>query len=112
MFWDKSVWRTHFCKKAFVVSLKNIIFAIHFKTNKQNMNNNKDNKEIVMPNGFKITGNINYYTKRKLEGIAAELDKIPHEGYSYRGNIYYGRAEKVHTRQRWEVGKNAGARRC
>ena len=28
------------------------------------MNNNK---EFVMPNGFKITGNINYYTKRKLE---------------------------------------------
>ena len=43
------------------------------------MNNNKDNKEFVMPNGFKITGNINYYTKRKLEGIAAELEEIPHE---------------------------------
>ena len=37
--------------------------------------NNKDNKEFVMPNGFKITGNINYYTKRKLEGIAAELEE-------------------------------------
>lgn len=36
--------------------MKSIIFAFHFKTNKQNMNN-KDNKEIVMTNGFKITGN-------------------------------------------------------
>ena len=76
------------------------------------MNNNKDNKEFVMPNGFKITGNINYYTKRKLEGIAAELEEIPHEGHSVGGNFYYGRAEKVHTRQKWEVGKNAGPRRC
>ena len=42
------------------------------------MNNNKDNKEFVMPNGFKITGNINYYTKVKLEGIAAELEEICH----------------------------------
>ncbi len=76
------------------------------------MNNNKDNKEFVMPNGFKITGNINYYTKRKLEGIAAELEEIPHEGHTVGGNIYYGRAEKVHTREKWEVGKNAGPRRC
>ena len=57
------------------------------------MNNNKEKKDFVMPNGFKITGNINYYTKRKLEGIAAELDEIPHEGYIIGGNIYYGRAE-------------------
>ena len=76
------------------------------------MNNNKDNKEFVMPNGLKITGNINYYTKRKLEGIAAELEEIPHEGHSFGGNIDYGRAEKAHTRQKWEVGKNAGPRRC
>ena len=61
------------------------------------MNNNKDNKEFVMPNGFKITGNINYYTKRKLEGIAAELEEIPHEGHSVGGNIYYGRAKPVAT---------------
>ena len=111
MFWDKSVGRTQFCEKAFVVSQKSIIFALRYKTKKQNMNN-KENKEFVMPNGFKITGNINYYTKRKLEDIASELDEIPHEGHSVGGNIYYGRAEKVHTRQRWEVGKNAGPRRC
>ena len=111
MFLDKSVGRTQFCKKAFVVSQKRIIFALRYKTKKQNMNN-KENKEFVMPNGFKITGNINYYTKRKLEDIASELDEIPHEGHSVGGNIYYGRAEKVHTRQRWEVGKNAGPRRC
>jgi hypothetical protein len=50
------------------------------------MNNNKEKKDFVMPNGFKITGNINYYTKRKLEGIAAELEEIPHEGHSVGGN--------------------------
>ena len=111
MFLDKSVRPTQFCEKAFAVSQKSIIFALRYKTKKQNMNN-KENKEFVMPNGFKITGNINYYTKRKLEDIASELDEIPHEGHSVGGNIYYGRAEKVHTRQRWEVGKNAGPRRC
>ena len=58
------------------------------------MNNKKDNKEFVMPNGFKITGNINYYAKRRLEGIAAELEEIPHVGHSVGGNVYYGRAEK------------------
>ena len=112
MFLDKSVRPTQFCKKAFVVSQKSTIFALRCKIMKQDMNNNKDNKEFVMPNGFKITGNINYYTKRRLEGIAAEIDETPHEGYSVGGNVYYGRAEKVHTRQRWEVGKNAGPRRC
>lgn len=111
MFSNKSVWPTQLCEKAFVVSRKSIIFALRYKNKKQNMNN-KENKEFVMPNGFKITGNINYYTKRKLEDIASELDEIPHEGHSVGGNIYYGRAEKVHTRQKWEVGKNAGPRRC
>ncbi len=72
----------------------------------------KDNKEFVMPNGFKITGNINHNTKRKLEDIAAEIEEIPHRGRTFGGNMYYGRAEKVHTRERWEVGKNAGPRRC
>lgn len=112
MFSNKSVWPTQFCEKAFVVSRKSIIFALRYKTINLYMNNNKDNKEFVMPNGFKITGNINYYTKRKLEGIAAELEEIPHEGHSVGGNIYYGRAEKVHIREKWEVGKNAGPRRC
>lgn len=74
--------------------------------------NHNNNKEIVMPNGFKIKGNINYYAEKRLEGIAAELEGIPHVGHSVGGNIYYGRAEKVHTRERWEVGKNAGPRRC
>ena len=68
------------------MSRKNANFALRFKTMKQNMNN-KEDKEFVMPNGFKITGNINYYTKRKLEGIAAELDEIPREGHSVGGNI-------------------------
>lgn len=112
MFLDKSFKLLNFCGKAFVVLRESINFALRCKIMKQDMNNNKDNKEFVMPNGFKITGNINYYTKRKLEGIAAELEEIPHEGHSVGGNIYYGRAEKVHTRQKWEVGKNAGPRRC
>ena len=112
MFLDKSFKLLNFSGKAFVVLRKSINFALRCKKINQYMNNNKDNKEFVMPNGFKITGNINYYTKRKLEGIAAELEEIPHEGHSVGGNIYYGRAEKVHTRQKWEVGKNAGPRRC
>ena len=74
--------------------------------------NHNNNKEIVMPNGFKIKGNINYYAEKRLEGIAAELEEIPHVGHSVGGNVYYGRAENVHTRERWEVGKNAGPRRC
>lgn len=79
---------------------------------RQKMNNKKDNKDFVMPNGFKITGNINYYAKKRLESIAAELEEMPHVGHIAGGNMYYGRAEKVHTRERWEVGKNAGPRRC
>ena len=77
---------------------------------KQDMDNKKNKKEILMPNGFKVKGNIPYYAEKRLEGIACEIANTPKRTYCCSGGMYYGRAEKVHTRQKWEIGKNSAPR--
>ena len=60
-------------------------------------------KGIVLPNGFRMIGDIPVSVLKAVSVITTHQQSLRRCYYS---GDYFGKSEKLHRRQRWEIGSN------